>query len=84
MSAQAIRYYCRRLDEERLALNRASSLPHRRIHEKMIEHFEQLMQLERFGVDTSDQLPSTIGLARNESEQRPFEDDPPVRRTASS
>ena len=89
MPENIIAFYHRRLANERIAADTASTAPVRTIHEQFILFYEELLQLERFGVDTRSLHASTIaGLPTHDSaDLESFVDHrlatpPPLRRTA--
>ena len=60
MPENIIAFYHRRLADERIAADTATTAPVRTIHEQFILFYEELLQLERFGVDTRTLHASTI------------------------
>ena len=59
MSGSAIAYYQRRLAEARAAVT-ASHGPARADHQLLVGHYEELLRLERFSVDTITQPPALM------------------------
>ena len=60
MPENIIAFYHRRLADQRIAADTATTAPVRSIHEQFILFYEELLQLERFGVDTRALHASTI------------------------
>jgi hypothetical protein len=60
MLENIIGFYHRRLADERIAAATATAAPVRTIHEQFIIFYEELLQLERFGVDTRQRHASSI------------------------
>ena len=68
MPENIIAFYHRCLAEQRIAANTATTALVRSIHEQFIFFYEDLLQLERFGVDTRPLHASTIaGLPTHDS-----------------
>ena len=60
MPENIIAFYHRRLADERIAADTATTAPVQTIHEQFILFYEELLQLERFGVDTRPLHASTL------------------------
>ena len=68
MPVNIIAFYHPRLADERVAADAATTAPVRTIHEQFILFYEELLQLERFGVDTRALHASTVaGLPTHDS-----------------
>ena len=61
MAENIIAFYHRRLAEERSALKAAPNASVRAIHKQFIDHYDELLRLERFGVDTANRPPGQLG-----------------------
>lgn len=57
-----ITFYYRRLDEERRAAAVACDATIAQVHRDFVRHYEERLMLERFGVDTLAELPSSFGV----------------------
>ena len=89
MPENIIAFYYRRLVDERIAADTANTAPVRTTHEQFILFYEELLQLERFGVDTRPLHASTIaGLPTHDGADlesligHELATPPPMRRTA--
>lgn len=89
MPENIIAFYHRRLAGERIAADTATTALVRTIHEQFILFYEELLQLERFGVDTRARHASTLaglpthdGADRESCVDHELANPPPMRLTA--